>query len=176
MMPLRTVLIALTCCIRHTSSLAVPDYRRIIKKATTDATAVVTTCTTPAPALATSIKSRSNGYAVRHTQWEWADFLSGSQYNILQQGGTKLHRSSMLNSFASENMGTYVCAGCATPLFSSEDKFSSGTGWPSFEKSPKKFKRRNWILSKQSLQVEKCGVKTVGGTWVTNSTMVERNT
>ena len=138
MMPLRTVLIALTCCIRHTSSLAVPDYRRIIKKATTDATAVVTTCTTPAPALATSIKSRSNGYAVRHTQWEWADFLSGSQYNILQQGGTKLHRSSMLNSFASENMGTYVCAGCATPLFSSEDKFLSGTGWPSLEKSLKK--------------------------------------
>jgi peptide methionine sulfoxide reductase MsrB len=39
---------------------------------------------------------------------------------------------SILNTFTTENMGMYVCAGCNTPLFESSDKLSSGTSWPSF--------------------------------------------
>jgi peptide-methionine (R)-S-oxide reductase len=132
-MPHRTILffilIALTGFIGRTSSLAAPDRRRILKNAVM---AVVTTACTAAPALGTSIKSRSDGYAVQHTDREWSYLLGGAQYNILRQGGTERQRSSILNTFTSENVGTYVCAGCDTPLFSSNDKFSSGTGWPSF--------------------------------------------
>ena len=58
--------------------------------------------------------------------------LSGAQYNILRKGGTERQKSSILNTYTSENVGTYICAGCNTPLFNSSDKFSSGTGWPSF--------------------------------------------
>jgi len=58
--------------------------------------------------------------------------LSGAQYNILRKGGTERQKSSILYTYTTENVGTYVCAGCNTPLFSSADKFSSGTGWPSF--------------------------------------------
>jgi peptide-methionine (R)-S-oxide reductase len=133
MMLLRTILIlilmTLTCFIGRTSSLATPDRRRIIKNAVM---AVVTTACTAAPALGTNVKSRSDGYAVQHTEREWAYLLGGAQYNILRQGGTERQRSSILNTFTSENVGTYVCAGCDTPLFSSKDKFPSGTGWPSF--------------------------------------------
>lgn len=141
MVPLRTMLLliramALTCfCfIGRTSSLAVlPDRRRIVKNAVM-AVVATTTCTATPPALATSgtSKSRSDGYAVQHTEREWAYLLGGAQYNILRQGGTERQRSSILNTFTSETVGTFRCAGCDTPLFSSQDKFASGTGWPSF--------------------------------------------
>lgn len=87
----------------------------------------------PAAQAASTGKSRTVGYAVQHTEREWAYMLSGAQYNILRQGGTERQKSSILNTFTAEaNVGTYRCAGCETPLFTSTEKFSSGTGWPSF--------------------------------------------
>ena len=64
--------------------------------------------------------------------WCMQYILSGAQYNILRKGGTERQKSSILNTFTTANVGIYTCAGCNTPLFSSADKFSSGTGWPSF--------------------------------------------
>eukprot|EP00594_Rhizosolenia_setigera_P010764 CAMPEP_0178958952 /NCGR_PEP_ID=MMETSP0789-20121207/11970_1 /TAXON_ID=3005 /ORGANISM="Rhizosolenia setigera, Strain CCMP 1694" /LENGTH=247 /DNA_ID=CAMNT_0020641799 /DNA_START=80 /DNA_END=823 /DNA_ORIENTATION=+ len=81
------------------------------------------------PANAAS-KSRSDGYPVQYSEREWAYMLSGSQYNILRQGGTERPYSSILEG--EERDGIYQCAGCKTPLFSSSMKFHSGTGWPSF--------------------------------------------
>jgi len=76
------------------------------------------------------IKSRSDNYDVQYTDREWAYLLSGKQYNILRQGGTERQYSSILeNEFRD---GTYRCAGCDTPLFTSSSKFHSGTGWPSY--------------------------------------------
>jgi len=77
-------------------------------------------------------KSRTDGYAVQYTEREWAYILSGPQYNILRRGGTERQRSSILHTFSALNAGTYLCAGCRTPLFASADKFDSRTGWPSF--------------------------------------------
>ena len=78
-------------------------------------------------------KSRTAGYALQHTEREWSYLLSGAQYNILRLGGTERQASSVLNTYTAEDqVGTYRCAGCVTPLFASTAKFNSGTGWPSF--------------------------------------------
>jgi len=61
---------------------------------------------------------------------EWRRILTPAQYNILRQEGTERAFSSPLND--EKRAGTYVCAGCELPLFTSEMKFDSGTGWPSF--------------------------------------------
>jgi peptide-methionine (R)-S-oxide reductase len=69
-------------------------------------------------------------YAVTHTDAEWQKLLTPAQYNILRQQGTEPPFSSpLLNE---HDKGTFNCAGCALPLFSSATKFDSGTGWPSF--------------------------------------------
>mmetsp|Transcript_2995 Transcript_2995/g.4024 ORF Transcript_2995/g.4024 Transcript_2995/m.4024 type:complete len:244 (-) Transcript_2995:111-842(-) len=133
------VLFGLAWLINHVSSLSLTpninentNRRAVLKNAAVALAITGATTTTAAPALATNKKSRTEGYAVQHTEREWAYILSGPQYNILRQGGTERQKSSILNTFTSENIGTYGCAGCDTQLFSSEDKFSSGTGWPSF--------------------------------------------
>jgi len=61
---------------------------------------------------------------------EWRQSLSGEAYQVLRHEGTERPGSSPLND--EKRGGTYVCAGCDTPLFSSDMKFDSGTGWPSF--------------------------------------------
>jgi peptide-methionine (R)-S-oxide reductase len=84
----------------------------------------------PQLASAASAKSRAEGYAVQRTDREWAYVLSGQQYNILREGGTERPYSSILEG--EDRPGSFVCAGCGTPLFDSIEKFHSGTGWPSF--------------------------------------------
>ena len=61
---------------------------------------------------------------------EWRQTRSGEAYQVLRHEGTERPGSSPLND--EKRGGTYVCAGCDTPLFSSDMKFDSGTGWPSF--------------------------------------------
>ena len=60
----------------------------------------------------------------------WKRRLSGPAYQVLRHESTERPFSSPLN--AEKRAGTYVCAGCALPLFSHQTKFDSGTGWPSF--------------------------------------------
>jgi peptide-methionine (R)-S-oxide reductase len=61
---------------------------------------------------------------------EWKRRLSPAAYAVLRREGTERPFSSPLN--AEKRSGTFVCAGCALPLFSSSAKYDSGTGWPSF--------------------------------------------
>ncbi len=61
---------------------------------------------------------------------EWEERLTPMEFNVLRKEGTERPGSSPLNDEKRE--GTYVCAGCGLPLFKSEKKFNSGTGWPSF--------------------------------------------
>jgi peptide-methionine (R)-S-oxide reductase len=61
---------------------------------------------------------------------EWRAILSDEQYYVLREAGTERAGSSPLN--AEKRAGVYACAGCALPLYASEAKFESGTGWPSF--------------------------------------------
>ncbi|MBI2716831.1 MAG: peptide-methionine (R)-S-oxide reductase MsrB [Rhizobiales bacterium] len=61
---------------------------------------------------------------------EWRKRLSPTQYDVLRKHGTERPGSSALNG--EKRKGTFACAGCDLPLFSSDTKFESGTGWPSF--------------------------------------------
>lgn len=61
---------------------------------------------------------------------EWKEQLTDAEYRVLRKEGTERPFSSEFND--NKKTGTYVCKGCALPLFTSETKFDSGTGWPSF--------------------------------------------
>ena len=64
------------------------------------------------------------------TPEEWKKVLTPEQFTILREEGTERPYSSALNN--EKRKGTFVCAGCDLPLFTSDTKFESGTGWPSF--------------------------------------------
>ena len=71
-------------------------------------------------------------FPLEKTDEQWEADLTPEQYRVLREHGTERAGSSPLNSEKRE--GTFVCAGCGQPLFSSETKYESGTGWPSFFK------------------------------------------
>ena len=66
----------------------------------------------------------------RLTDEQWRRRLSPQAYAVLRRGSTERAGSSPLDR--EHRRGTYICAGCALPLYSSAAKFDSGTGWPSF--------------------------------------------
>ncbi|XHX79631.1 MAG: peptide-methionine (R)-S-oxide reductase MsrB [Stenomitos frigidus ULC029] len=75
-------------------------------------------------------QTTSASFELIKTEQEWRETLTPGQFQVLRQHGTELPGSSPLNQ--EHGKGTFVCAGCALPLFTSETKFESGTGWPSF--------------------------------------------
>jgi peptide-methionine (R)-S-oxide reductase len=67
---------------------------------------------------------------IKKTKEEWKKILTPTEFNILREKGTeKPFTGKYVNH---KKKGTYVCAGCGNELFSSDTKFDSGTGWPSF--------------------------------------------
>ena len=74
-------------------------------------------------------------YAVEKSDAEWRKLLSPMEYYVLREAGTERAFTSPLNK--NYKKGTYVCAACKTPLYDSEHKFDSGTGWPSFDRAIK---------------------------------------
>jgi peptide-methionine (R)-S-oxide reductase len=70
------------------------------------------------------------GRAEMKTEAEWRTLLTPEQFRVLRKHGTERPHSSPLND--EHRHGRFVCAACGLPLFRSETKFESGTGWPSF--------------------------------------------
>jgi peptide-methionine (R)-S-oxide reductase len=99
------------------AALAAAFYR------STDATEAAMTATTTAT---------TDNEFTRLSDADWKRRLTGDQYYVLRKHGTERAGSSPLNH--EKRKGTFACAGCAQPLFSSDTKFESGTGWPSFWK------------------------------------------
>lgn len=69
-------------------------------------------------------------YPVERSDAAWRDRLSEIQYHVARKQGTERPFANPYHD--NKARGLYLCVGCDTPLFSSEDKFDSGTGWPSF--------------------------------------------
>lgn len=74
-------------------------------------------------------------FKVTKADAEWKEQLTDLEYYVLRKAGTERAFTSSLNKNYDE--GIYVCKGCNTPLFESNHKFDSGTGWPSFDKEIK---------------------------------------
>jgi len=72
----------------------------------------------------------AHAYKVVHSEAEWKKLLTPEQFDVLRRAGTERPWTSPLNK--EKRAGTFSCAGCQLPLFSSRAKFESGTGWPSF--------------------------------------------
>ncbi|HEX2019437.1 MAG TPA: peptide-methionine (R)-S-oxide reductase MsrB [Aurantimonas sp.] len=77
-----------------------------------------------------SVNAAEGQFPVSLTPEEWRERLTPQQFAVLREEATERPFSSELND--NKQSGLYACAGCDTPVYSSETKFDSGTGWPSF--------------------------------------------
>lgn len=75
-------------------------------------------------------KPASTGFPIQRSEAEWRAALDPMAFRVLRQHATERPGTSPLN--AEKRAGVFHCAGCGTPLFESDAKFESGTGWPSF--------------------------------------------
>lgn len=89
---------------------------------------LVTGCATQPSLAQEGVQSRV--YPLQRSDEEWRKVLTGEQYKILRQKGTE---RAFTGKYSDHHLaGDYLCAGCDQALFRSQDKFDSGTGWPSF--------------------------------------------
>lgn len=79
------------------------------------------------------MKNPSGADTVPHTEEEWKKKLTPEQYAVLRERGTEAPFSGTL--LHEKRSGIYRCAACGNALFSSDTKFDSGTGWPSFDEA-----------------------------------------
>ena len=91
---------------------------------------------------------------------EWRKTLTPEEYRLLRKKGTEIAFTGKL--LDNKKKGTYVCAGCGNPLFSSDTKFDSGSGWPSFyqpvtEENIEKKSDRSMFMKRTEILCEKCG-------------------
>jgi len=75
-------------------------------------------------------EKKTSDYPVAKSDEEWRKTLSPDQYRVLREHGTERAGTSPLN--AEKRKGIFLCAGCGMPLFDSNTKYESGSGWPSF--------------------------------------------
>ena len=98
-------------------------------------------------------------YEVTHSDDEWRKLLTPEQFNVLRREGTERpFTSALLNEHRN---GTFGCAGCDVPLYSSKTKFESGTGWPSFwaplEHAVDETDDRSFGMTRTAVSCHRCG-------------------
>lgn len=124
-------------------------------------------CAEPAPARPPTMEKPHSPaakpkkvYPVQKTDDEWKKELTPEQFHILREAGTERAFSGKL--WDNHDEGTYVCAGCRQALYTSKDKFDSGTGWPSFtravdEKAVDTHVDRSYGMVRAELVCSHCG-------------------
>jgi peptide-methionine (R)-S-oxide reductase len=115
---------------------------------------LVGTLLEPSPAAA------SAPFPLNLSDAQWRKRLGPAAYAVLRRGGTERPGSSPLN--AEKRRGSYGCAGCGNPLFRSEAKFESGTGWPSFYRAAAgavrtRMDRSLALVSRTEVVCSRCG-------------------
>ena len=103
--------------------------------------------------------SQDTAFEITKSDDEWRRILSDAQYLILREEGTERPFSSSLNS--EKRNGIFHCAGCDLPVYSSEAKYDSGTGWPSFYQAidGNVGTKRDWklLLPRTEYHCARCG-------------------
>ena len=98
-------------------------------------------------------------YPVSHSDEEWRRRLTPEQYRVLREHGTERAGTSPLDR--EKRAGTFLCAGCDEPLFTSDTKFDSGTGWPSFfrpiEGAVATSTDKSWFMTRTEVHCARCG-------------------
>ena len=79
------------------------------------------------------VRAAESKFEVTHTEAEWRKMLTPAEFHVMRKQGTERAFTSPLNN--EKRKGIFHCKGCDLPLYSSEAKFDSGTGWPSFYES-----------------------------------------
>ncbi len=105
------------------------NRRAFLAAATAALPAALASCAAGANAPASG-DADGQTFEVTRTEAEWRKLLTPDQFHILREHGTEAAGSSPLNK--EQRAGTFFCAGCDLPVYSSTTKFESGTGWPSF--------------------------------------------
>ncbi len=98
-------------------------------------------------------------FEVQKTDAEWRRILTPAQYDVLRHHGTERPGSSPLNH--EKRKGTFACMGCDLPLYSSDTKFESGTGWPSFYQplpdAIRTTEDRSMFMARTEVHCRRCG-------------------
>ena len=98
-------------------------------------------------------------FEVTHSDSEWHALLTDEQFEVLRKEGTERAYSSPLNN--EHRAGTFACAGCDLALFSSDTKFDSRTGWPSFwaplEHAVATRQDRSFGMTREEVHCRRCG-------------------
>ena len=97
---------------------------------------------------------------IEKTDQEWKDQLTSNEYQVLRKAATE--RAFTGEYWDTKTEGTYKCRACGEPLFSSETKFDSGTGWPSFfepldEDAVAVKEDRSWFMRRVEALCANCG-------------------
>ena len=77
-----------------------------------------------------TLRTMDKSTKINLTDAEWREKLTPEEYRVLRESGTE--RAFVNEFYEHKEQGVYVCAGCKSPLFSSETKYDSGSGWPAF--------------------------------------------
>jgi len=113
-----TVLLIVSCSSngQSNSNLSTDDHKHFLNSITYES----------------AMNDTTNNQKIEKTEEEWKEILTPAQYKILRKAGTEMPFINDYNSLYED--GVYVCAACGNPLFHSDTKFKSGSGWPSFWK------------------------------------------
>jgi peptide-methionine (R)-S-oxide reductase len=103
--------------------------------------------------------SSKKTFPVAMSEEEWRRKLTAAQYRVLREHGTERAGSSPLDKEYAD--GVYHCAGCGQPLFASNAKFNSGTGWPSFwsplDQAVETQTDRSFLMTRTEVHCSRCG-------------------
>ena len=103
--------------------------------------------------------AKADDFAVTHTPAQWRKRLTSDQYAVLRESGTERPFTSKL--LDEHRHGTFTCAGCDQAAFSSDTKFDSGTGWPSFwaplDKAVNEITDTSFGMTRSAVACSRCG-------------------
>ena len=114
----------------HLSLSIYISYSMPFKSTSKDSSNIDVSACASACGLPSHVDLSSGNYPIQRSEEEWRERLSEQQYQVTRKQGTERAFANLYHD--SKKVGLYRCIGCDAPLFTSMDKFDSGTGWPSF--------------------------------------------